>query len=468
MSAPSFDDTNRVAVVVSQVLGVLLVMITLLTQHGELQSWRPTGTKNQTVAPDDQNTDKSSRLWDDPLEGLLTFQVGASLISPSPSPSTSPTPTLLPSTAGENQGSLAPSPEPTSTLTAAPPTSAHARIIVPAAQNQGKPAPLPSTSSTPTSPSAEVTPSQPGTKNQGSHARCVCVEYTFLWNIVDARKLVEMTERRLRARYALVSAILAEGYLPLRESVLSPLFKPGSESSPMKEQIGRFETFRKPEGEGTNTWRYVSVIWTPKQLQLIQLPIEPDKLNQIEAQICQEDIGDPIGTAITVDTIWFLHHGNSDDLSNLSLASASPPPNTSFVRATVPLKSDLKAWTCLQKITTDDVLVRSLVSELSRRIPALHNRKKAPRVVVFTESDTTYSRKITEQLRRFLERKNVKLEIYSYLRALDGRSDEPQLPESGENSNHKKLPLLFSSEEGSRKRALEPLKSIISVGRRLN
>jgi hypothetical protein len=438
MSAPpAIEDRNKIAVVVSQLLGVFLVIITLLTQHGEpLHSWRPTGTKNQTVASDDQNRDKFARLWDDPLEGLLTFQAGASLISPSPiptsslspSPSASPTPTPLSSPAGETPRSPTAAPEPSPTLTAV----AQAQIVVPAAQNQGNPAPLPSISSTPTSASTQ-TPPQSGTVNQSSDARRVSVSYTFLWNIIDARPLPETTEGRLRTRYALVAAILAEGYLPLRESVLKPLFKPGSESSPVKEQIGRFETFRKARGEGTNAWQYVSVIWTPKQLESIQLPIDSYTLNQIEAQICQEDIRDPVGTAITVDKIWFLHHGNSDDLSNLSAASASPPLNTSFVRATVPLKSDLKAWTPLQKITTDDVLVRSLVSELSSRIPSLNDPSKTPRVVVFTESDTTYSQAITAELRKRLEEKNVKLEIYSYLRALDGREDEPRLPESGDH-----------------------------------
>ena len=45
-------------------------------------------------------------------------------------------------------------------------------------------------------------------------------------------------------------------------------------------------------------------------------------------------------------------------------------------------------------------------------------------MVVFTESDTTYSRAITGELAKQL--KNIKLEIYSYLRALDGRPDEPR------------------------------------------
>jgi hypothetical protein len=381
MSAPPFDDTNRVAVFGSQLLGVLIVIATVFTQQEELHSWRPTGTKNQPAAKDDQNADKFARLWDDPLEDLFTFQVAAPSPSPSPSPAQK----------------------------------------VKAAQNQGVPKPLPSPAS-------------------GS----VSVKYTFLWNIVDARPLPEITERRRRIRYALVSAILAEGYLPLRESVLRPLFEPSDESLPVKDRrpIGRFETFRKPPSKDNQPWQYVSVMWTPKQLESIQLPVDPQKLGLIETTICAQDIEDVSDKSIK-SNIWFLHHGNSDDLAKFTpaspspAASTSPPENIAFVRATVPLKrlpiQPSCEWKSLQKITTDKVLVKALVGELSRRIPALNDDSKA-RVVVFTESDTTYSRAITAELRDRLKKKDVTLEIYSYLRALDGRPDEPQIPGTGEDS----------------------------------
>jgi hypothetical protein len=365
MSAPPIiQDTNRVAVFGSQLLGVLIVIATVLTQQGELHSWRPTGTKTQSAAQEDQNGDKFARLWEDPLEDLPTFQAGA--LSPSPTP---------------------------------------------AAQNQGVPAPLASGS----------------------------VKYTFLWNIVDARPLPEVTERRLRTRYALVSAILADGYLPLRESVLSPLFEAGPETLPAKEHklIGRFETFRKANPADPKEWPYVSVIWTPKQST--KLPIAKEELCRIKKVISGKDKPD-VSPPSSEGDVWFLHHGNSEDLSNFSAnaPSASPPTNISFLRATVPLKRLAKpppeAWASLQKITTDGVLVKSLVDELSLRIPALNHTSKTPRVVVFTESDTTYSRAITGKLADQLKKKNVTLEIYSYLRALDGRPDEPRIHETGEAS----------------------------------
>ena len=382
MSAPSIiHDVSRPAVIGSQVLGVFIVIFTVLTQQGELHSWRPTGTKTQQIAREDQNGDKFARLWEDPLEDLPTFQVGASL------PSATPTP--MPNAAA------AQSPSPTPTPTPAP-------------------GPLASDS----------------------------VTYTFLWNIVDARPLPETTERRLRTRYALVSAILAEGYLPLRESILSPLFEAGSENLPAKERklIGRFETFRKAKSAGQ--WQYVAVIWTPKKST--KLPIDLDELNLIQDAICKKDIEEVEKRApnVSQQEFWFLHQGNSEDLSKFSAdaQSPSPPANISFLRATVPLerlaKPPPEGWALLQKITTDDFLVQSLVDELSLRIPALNDPCQKPRIVVFTESDTTYSRAITAELADQLKvkNKNVALETYSYLRALDGRPDEPQLPEAGDSS----------------------------------
>jgi hypothetical protein len=360
MSAPpAIQDRNQVAVVVSQVLGVFLVMITLLTQHGQLQSLQPTGTKNQAAAPEDKEGNKFARLWEDPLEDFLTFQVAA--VSPSPTLSPSPT-----STASGSPTST-PSPSPTSILP------------VKAGQTQGSDVSLPTGHSV--------------------------SKHVVLWNIVDARPLPEAMEQRLRIRYALVSAILAEGYLPLRQSVLSPLTYEDDDTSPII--IGRLETFRKPEGQ--NTWRYVSVIWSPKQLDLKRIkkqnPTEfwfsPEKQKRIKERICIQDV--PDNKSFEGD-FWILHHGNSDDLANLSAARESPPSNTIFVRATVPLECvsipPPEDWKSLQRITTDDVLVERLVEELSLRIPALKDERKPLRIVLFTEFDTTYRQDDQRGIRR--------------------------------------------------------------------
>src|SRR5439155_22772259 len=171
--------------VVSQVLGVFLVLITLLTQHGELHSWRPTGSQNQAAAQDDKEGNKFARLWEDPLENWPTFQVAG--VSPSPSPTSTPPPS--PTSTQSPSRTATPSPSPTSTLspsrTATPspsPTSIPAERL---GQTQGNPAPLPpptptaQPSSTPT-PTAQQRATPKPTSQQGA---TITQKYTFLCNI---------------------------------------------------------------------------------------------------------------------------------------------------------------------------------------------------------------------------------------------------------------------------------------------
>jgi len=185
----------------------------------------------------------------------------------------------------------------------------------------------------------------------------------------------------------------------------------------------------------------VSVIWTPKQLDFKRINKNenfwflPKEQNGIKETIWQKDVPQLKDKSSFEGDFWVLHHGDSDDLSDLSAASASPPQHAVFLRATARLRTqNWKVWKSLQRITSDKILVKALVDELSRRIPGLHDRRKPPRIVVFTESDTTYCRRIRDELQYRLKVKHVIPEFYSYLRALDGRRDEPRLPGSEDNS----------------------------------
>ena len=366
---PIVPDGNRLVVFGSQLIGVLIVIVGLLKQQGELHSWRPTGTKNQ-VAGKWQTKERFARLWDDPLEDMPAFPIVPKKQSYSAEETVTAKPLREPSPA-ESPASETPTPGPV-------------------------------------------------------------VNYIFLWNILDARPLPESKERRLRIRYAIVSAILTEGYLPLHESVLSSLL------DDKQKLVGYFETFRKAGKQGNGKYEYVCVIWTPKQSTY--LPIAEDKLNEIKADIGKRDQVSAQGE------VRILHHGSSEDLYNYVAAPGEAPStqSISFMRATI-LGKDLEylgmATTpptspSLQKITTDDILVKDLVDELSLRIPALNDTSKMPRVVVFTESDTNYSRAIEHELDMRLTEKNmnVKLDVFSYLRALDGRSEETRAPTVSEGS----------------------------------
>jgi hypothetical protein len=330
----------------SQLIGVVIVIVGLLTQEGELHSVRPPGRTNTQASPKtDAKTDTFARLWDDPLQVRPPAEEASSEGS---SPFPSPTPT-------------------------------------------------------------------------SKRASCI-----FLWNILDAGRWPDAKERRLRIRYAIVSAILAEGYRPLHASSLHSL----------RSRPGRFETFRTQD-EKKNS-KYVCVIWTTKQS--INLPIDEPELGKITDEITNEiDNQDHV---IAEGPVRFLHHGTSQDLYNLSAAGTPPPKNTAFLRATVRLERlpspppHPELWASLQKITTDDKLVESLFRELCLRIPALNDPCKAPRVVVFTESDTIYSKAIVDELKKQLQQANAmsNVEVYTYLQALDGGPEEARAPANPSDS----------------------------------
>src|SRR5215471_5990482 len=188
MSGPPIaQDANRLVVFGSQLIGVVIVIVGLLTQQGELRSVRPPGRANPpSPQKTEEEKDTFARLWDDPLQDMLParFSEHETAQNPSPEPPSSPSP---------------------------PPASEPASNI-------------------------------------------------FLWNILDGGPWPDVKERRLRIRYAVVSAILAEGYRPLHISLLHSL-----QMTP-----GRFETFRK-EDEKKN----VCVIWTPKPFKF---PIDEQEL----------------------------------------------------------------------------------------------------------------------------------------------------------------------------------------------
>ena len=68
-------DGNRLIVFGSQLIGVLIVIVGLLTQQADLRSPRPVGKKTPSPAESSQTGDRFARLWDDPLEGLLAFHI---------------------------------------------------------------------------------------------------------------------------------------------------------------------------------------------------------------------------------------------------------------------------------------------------------------------------------------------------------------------------------------------------------
>ncbi|HKP02026.1 MAG TPA: hypothetical protein VJU77_01575 [Chthoniobacterales bacterium] len=375
------QDANKLVVFGSQLVGVIIVIIGLWTQQSKLQTPRPAGSKATAVAGDDRYGDRFARLWDDPLGDVSKIAV------------------LKPRVA-----------VPKPVAAEAEPTN-----VAPTTSESGSPTP---------------TPTRPK------------VTKLLVWNILDARQTAEVKERRLRIRYAIVSAILTADYLPARESLLSPL---ADESAPASAKqkgkddvIGYFETFRAaPESKAPH--QRVILVWTPKEIKL-----DADRVEKVKQQIEERDGEEAEGEV----ELRVLHHGNSQDLEDYA---SSPNPylegKISFVRATIGNKKLDK----YRSIVTDDDLIGTLFNELSLRIPALNtvmpNEKNRPRIVVVTERDTTYSQAIIKEIKdRFGP--VAELEFCSYLRGLDGRSENASLPGDSPRAEKQETSSDKSKDEG--------------------
>jgi len=339
------QDANRPLVFGSQLIGVLVVILTLVTRQADLRSTRPVGDKKQIAAQLDQNGDLSARLWDDPLATTGT--------------------------------------------------------MVSVGQDQ---------------------------KTSQAPAKSTAGKGIFIWNILDARPLPEVKESRLRIRYAVVSAVLAEGYLPTNESLLIPLGSP---------PVAYYETFRLRSDVTQHPFQSVTLIWIPKQSKALNWALDSDFFQTMQTQIAAQ-AGVPAEGAVR-----FLNHGSSDDFdAYLAVTKDRAEDNVSFMRATIPFKylqnQDTRAGS-LRRITGDDQLVPKLVGELCLRIPSLNAGKptaERPRVLIFTESDTSYSRAIASEVTDALNQ-SARVEVYSYLRGLDGRPEDVAIRTTPEGERSK-------------------------------
>ena len=356
------QDANKLVVFGSQLLGVIIVVVGLWTQQANLKSPRPAGGKIATVAGPDRDEDRFARLWDDPF------------------PETSELAVLKPPKGGASAATSAEPPAPVS--------------------------PSPSVSSTSPGPEGAASPS-PSPNGPP-------VKKLLIWNLVDPQQIPEIKERRLRIRYASVSAVLSADYLPARESSLTKLKRKPQKSSEAPagtDIIGYFETFKALPNRKAPFERVI-LAWTPKDI----LP-DAEMIEDAKKQIAARDSED--GEV----TVRVLHHGSSQDLATYD-APKHPDleGKISFMRATIAGEK----FDRLRQIISDDRLIGALFDELSLRIPALNvasrPEKDQPRIVVVIEGDTRYSRAIKTQIQtRFADR--AQLEFCSYLRGLDGRSE---------------------------------------------
>jgi hypothetical protein len=421
------QDANKLVVFGSQLVGVLIVVVGLWTQQSKLQSPRPSGGKTPAIASADRKGDRFARLWDDPFPDVseaavlkpptggpsptTIAQPSPPPVLPSPIPSNSPGPVSI---AAKSPPPVAVSPErvqPCRQVRASKVKKSPPAVTLPSPVEFSSPSPLPT--------AAIPTPVPPSPSP---------IKKLIIWNILDAGQVPEIKERRLRIRYATVSAVLTAGYLPTRESSLSPLIYKASETAGEqegKDLIGFFETFRSIP-TCTAPFQRVILAWMPKEM-----PLDKTIIQNVKQQIAKRD-----GGSEEAD-VRVLHHGSSQDLEDYAASSLKPdlPGGISFMRATM-AGPELDKY---RPIISDDRLIGALFDELSLRIPALNTvltkEKDRPRIVVIIERDTKYSHAIKKEIEKKFQ-DLAKLEFCSYLRGLDGRSENvPSAPDSAKSDN---------------------------------
>ena len=370
------QDANKLVVFGSQFIGVIIVVVGLLTQQAELRSPRPAGSKSDILAKRDEK---------------------GGAVRPSPYPlrvcrrSKSPQRCLKP----------------------ARPFLSTQRPRCPHPQHRA----------------LRLRPDSDGNRVARVSSSGTCsMQGQF-------REIDELL--RPRNRYAVVSAVLTAGYLPVPESVLRPLFDEGARP-PEPETItpfGYFEVFRSAV-PGQKFGR-ATVVWTPKEV-----PITEAKVQLIRTQVPAGKERDSCSSAsCTTAAARSAEDSLPSSSSSACLTRANASPSCADNSAEIPGR---RGWIELspasRSIRSDDVLVAALVREPFLRIPALLRRSNPlPRIAVFTESDTTYSRAIASELRTQLQ-DHASVEEHSYLRGLDGDKASKAAPQPPRQRRRTPLP----------------------------
>lgn len=410
------QESNRLWLLGTQIFAIIAVLLGVVGQETRLRSSRP---PSSNVVAESAGTagdgSISKRLWEDPLEGL-------------------------------SEEESVKSDPPKADEPAAP-----ARTDVPNAPGvsaREAPAPLHEDSQAKT-----VSRDESGQR----------MSTLILTVAIDGDLSPEAKEVRLRSRYAISSALSAAGYWSKTQRMQNFMLvsaehgrDPGGTPKPAQgEVIGRSERFEflgtgSPRGDvvtrrGDRTTKSACVVWLDKS-KIAADKVKPSRIkDSLEAAFYSKGHvhSDQPGALRRV----FFHLGDSDDYVDFAYSPTSEwrsrPAEaaafeTHFLRATIPDEAarqfarrlygsteDPGYWLRLWRPTLSDAdTAKATVNELCLRVPRLNAERREgeprPRVVILIESDTLYSRAITEELQKLFALKKVDLECRTYLRGLDG------------------------------------------------
>jgi len=198
--------------------------------------------------------------------------------------------------------------------------------------------------------------------------------------------LPEYAEHRRRTRYAVVSALSSEGFVPDREEALG-YFKP--EAGVRRQTRVPFEWFGLPDQA-----RRVLLLWLDEsvlegetavsQLADLMTSLSPSS-PQLRARIA---ILGPVGsgTLRSVNADLMKRKGVPLDMTFYSTATVAPQR-----------LGDQQHYSIRRTIGTDDKVMTALVEELKRRNVDATNSKGLTRIVLLSEWDTLYGRELPRE-----------------------------------------------------------------------
>lgn len=417
------EGINKVLVFGSQLVAVILVLTGAYLQQSQLESARPPGTGGQVSDP--ATGTRYARLWEDPLA---------------------------------NYQSIAPKQEVTATVPTRPAPVSDAGV--------------PLQPESPVQMQMQMQRQMLGSGNVRASSERISDPDSYdliLWNVVDERPNPEAIESRIRARYAIISYLATVGYQPLLDSLLAEIALPDPAGGESGKSIlaGYSDPFiLPPDSPDRNPIhpRRVYVCWSPQQLNRSEGAF--DTIAKVRQAVGNARIPEALKLQDN-RKIVVLHHGSSDRFKSFlqnpdwnAGAEAHPGDQVLFVKATIPPDPSWLTppvpFPALQAVVNDDKLVERLAGELKLRIPALHlsgpgeaRSEKKSRIVIFTESDGAYGHNLARLFDKHMK-DDAQIEVYSYLRGLDGLAENQKSKSTPASSGPK--PAAASTTRDSRNR----------------
>lgn len=252
----------------------------------------------------------------------------------------------------------------------------------------------------------------------------------------------EGRELRLRSRYAMVSAFLVSGYRSASNGDLVPFLDRKQSTQLAALDFNRravLEWFQRDKPGSRLDFKNIALLWVDDKIPVSPQGTPDSTLVSAKTIDALEDaIPDKIGS---VTDVIIFDLGDSDRLRGLYKSASPIPVPIYFLGASLSDKSlqDLtrhgKRPENLHRLAQqDDRLLREAIGEVKQRLPELENGgRPETRVVLVAESDTSFSRGLIAEAMKALSHTNVDVDVYTYLRGLDGKQDKT--PSTGGKEN---------------------------------